>query len=263
MEVLEIIAGTGLDYAFLLFIRVSGLILSSPIFGRQNIPQSAKIAYSLALTYFFFTTVPPQYAPALVGSVFGFVLLCALELLLGLVMGFLLTMFFSIAFVSGQMIDMQMGFGMANVFDVQSNASVPLIGNMLNIMMLLIFFAVDGHQHLIGLMYLTILRIPIGAVAFVPELGLMIAQLFSTAFLLAVQMTMPMVASGIIGEAILGVIIRTVPQMNVFNVGMPLKVLLGFVVLMLVLPVYGYFTEGIFQTMFEGIEQVFGLAAGA
>ncbi len=254
-------AAGGLDYMLLLFLRVSGMMLSSPIFGRKNIPAAIKISYSLALAYFFFTVLPEptkiQY-----GSVFAFTLLCTKEIFVGLIMGYLLTLFFSVAFVAGQLMDMQMGFGMANVFDHQSNASIPMLGNLLNVAMMLVFISADGFERLISLLNLAFLHIPVGAVTLSSGIAWSIAELFCEAFVLGLRMALPVMISGLLGEAAMGVLVRTVPQMNVFVIGLPLKVILGFVVLLAVLPVYAALTGSVFDSMFVGMERAFAALAG-
>lgn len=246
----------------LLLIRVSGMTLSSPVFGRQNIPAAAKISYSLALAYFFFTVLP-QPAPFQYGSLLTYALLCAKELFIGLIMGYLLTLFFSVAFTAGQIVDMQMGFGMANVFDQQSNASIPMIGNLLNVMMMLIFISVGGFERLLSILRLTLLHIPVGGVTVSGGIAWVIASLFAEAFLLGLRMALPVVISGLLGEAAMGMLVRTVPQMNVFVIGLPLKVVLGFVVLLMVLPVYSSLMGTVFDSMFAGMERAFAALIGA
>lgn len=252
MDVYEYISGTSLEYIFLLFLRVSAIIWSSPIFGRQNIPQAVKVCFSLALTYFFYIAVP-QSVPVIGGAIATFALLCALELLFGMIMGYVLTLFFSLSYTAGQIIDMQIGFGMVNVFDVQSNTSVPVSGNLINVMFMLVFFATNSHQRLFELMYDTLYMIPVGHVAFNAQIGQVIAKLFITAFLLAVRMALPVIASGLLAEAVLGMILRTVPQMNVFVIGMPLKVLIGLAMLLIIMPAYVGFTGEAFENMFSGM----------
>jgi len=262
MELLTYISAVGLDYMLLLFMRVSGITLSSPIFGRQNIPNIAKISFTLALTYFFFT-VMADYQPVEYASLLEYAVLCAREMLVGLFMGYILTLFFSSAFVAGQLVDMQMGFGMANVFDEQSNASVPLLGNMINVMMMLLFAVLGGFERLMMMMEMTLRAIPVGHVTVNWEVALVILELFCNVFVMGVQMAMPIIASSLLGEVVLGVMVRAVPQMNVFVIGLPLRVLLGLVMLVAVLPLYASFTGAVFERMFAGMEQAFaGLAAG-
>jgi len=262
MEVINAFAQGGLDYALLLFLRVSGITLSSPIFGRTAIPAQAKIIFSLALAYFFFTLAPLPAAQLAYANIVVFVLVCMKEMLIGLVMGYLLTLFFDVALVAGQLIDMQMGFGMANVFDEQSNASIPMLGNLLNLMMMLVFIAVGGFERLIAMMALTFEAMPVGTIQLSGDIAFAAAELFAEAFLLGVRMALPVIVAGLLGEAIMGVLVRTIPQMNVFVLGLPLKVLLGLLILLITMPMYVALTDTVFERMFAGMERMFDTLRG-
>lgn len=261
MDALRELSSIGLDYLLLLFLRVAGIIWTSPIFGRSNIPRQAKVCLAIALTYFFYASVPVTLELEY-GTVLTYALLCVKEIFVGVLMGFILTLFFSLAYTAGQLIDIQMGLGMATVYDPQSNSAVPLLGNMLNVMLILVFFAVGGHQKLIGLLYLSVTRIPIGGISITAELAETLLRLCIESFMLGVRMSLPILAAGLLTEAILGIIIHSVPQMNIFTVGMPLKVLLGFVVLLIILPMYSDFSTAVFERMFAGMENALSNLAG-
>ena len=250
------------DYILLLLLRVSGLIFSSPIFGRRTIPVIARIGYCACIAYLFYVSVP-QTQPILYNDdLLLYVLLCVKELLFGLVLGYVLNVFFTLTFTAGQLIDMQMGFGLVNVFDPQSNLSIPMVGNFLNIIMILVFFAMNGHHRLIQILYLTVVRLPVGAVEFSPGLALVAVELFAQTFVLALSVALPIVISGLLGEALMGVITRSVPQINVFAIGLPLKVVLGFVILLAMLPVYVGFLPQIFDQMYVGLDNMFAALMG-
>lgn len=253
---------TNWDYLLLLLLRVSGLIFSSPIFGRRNIPVIARIGYCACITYLFFVSVPQTQPLDYNDDLLLYVLLCLKELLFGLVLGYVLNVFFTLTFTAGQLIDMQMGFGLVNVFDPQSNLSIPMVGNFLNIIMLLVFFAVNGHHRLIQILYLTVVRIPVGAVEFSPNLALVAVELFAQTFVLALSVALPIVIAGLMGESLMGVITRSVPQINVFAIGLPLKVVIGFVVLLAMLPVYVNFLPQIFDQMYIGLDNMFAAMMG-
>ena len=121
----------------LILIRVSGLFLLSPIWGRANIPNQLKIGLSVVLTVILINFYPPAASPA--ANLIGYAMLCVGELLIGLTLGFVTTVFFGIVFTAGQIIDMQTGFGMVQVYDVQQNIQIPIAGNLLNLMILLCF----------------------------------------------------------------------------------------------------------------------------
>jgi|AGTN01.2.fsa_nt_gi flagellar biosynthetic protein FliR len=249
-----------LDLFILMFIRVSALIVSSPIFGRKTLPNLLKVCLCLVLTYVMFAANLTAQTPAY-GSFIGFAVLCLKEMLFGLVLGYTLTLFFSLVQISGQYIDMQMGFGMVNVLDPQSNLNVPITGELLNIVLLVTFFGANGHLKLIYIINSTFFQIPVGTVALNPAIGMAALEVFILAFLLAVNVALPLIASGLLGEVVLGFITRAVPQVNVFVVGIPLKVILGFLMLLLVLPVYVGFTDVIFDRMFKSINtMMLGLA---
>ena len=250
------------DYFILLVFRVGGLIVSSPIFGRVNVPVMAKIGFTVALGYLFFT-IFPQTTAITYSTLLGFVLICASELLLGMALAFVTNVFFSVAaFTAGQMIDMQIGFGIVNVYDVQNNMQAPVMGNLLNLMLLLLFFATDLHHRLIEMVYLTIERMPIGTLIFSPQVGAVALEVFMRAFMIGVMMALPILASGLTLEIILGVLMRAVPQIHMFVVGVPLKMLIGMLVFSVTLPVFAGFSSRIFESMFNGIERMFATFVG-
>ncbi|MFA5675324.1 MAG: flagellar biosynthetic protein FliR, partial [Christensenellales bacterium] len=230
------------------------------LFGRHNIPNMLKIAFCLLVTYITFAAEPSGIV--LYGGAADFILLCVKELLFGLALGYVTTLFFSIVQTAGQVMDMQMGFGMVNVFDVQSNISVPVTGNLMYVVMLITFFGVDGHIKLIHIIRGTFGHIPVGGVALNPVIGLVALKVFALAFLLSVNVAMPLIASGLLGEVAMGFIVRAIPQMNVFVVGIPLKIAIGFLMLLLILPVFIHFTDTLFKNMFVSIDGMISGLAG-
>ncbi len=260
MEAILDNVSTRLDLFILMFIRVSALIVSSPLFGRKTLPNILKICFCLATTYVMFAanmnSPQVQY-----GGLIEFAMLCIKEMLFGLVIGFTTTLFFTLVQTSGHYIDMQMGFGMVSVLDVQTGATVPITGNLLSVIMMITFFGVNGHLKLIYILNSTFAQIPIGTVTLNPAIGMTALEVFILAFLLSVHVALPLIASGLLGEVAMGFITRAIPQVNVFVVGIPLKIVLGLMMLLIVLPVYVNFTGVIFDRMFESINtMIAGLA---
>ena len=245
------------DYFILIMFRMSGLILSSPIFGRVNVPMIAKMGLAASLGFLMFN-IFPQTVAIQYSTLLGFVLVCAGELLLGMTLAYVTNVFFSLtAFTAGQLIDMQVGYGIVNVFDAQNNTQVPMMGNVLNIMLILLFFIVDGHIRLIEILYLTIERMPIGTLVFSPLIGWTALEIFMRAFVLGVMMALPIIASGLTIEIGFGMLMRAVPQIHMFIVGIPLKMLVGISLFVVTLPVYANFSRRIFNELFIGIEKMF------
>ena len=244
--------GTYLGYFVLLFFRVSALMISSPIFGRKTIPNVTKIGFCLVLTYVMFLAAPNPNAVQ-TNSVIEYVFLIGKELLFGIVLGYVTTLFFSITSTAGYLVDMHMGFGMVNVMDISNNVSVPVTGNLFNVIMLISFLSVNGLHKLIYILKATLTQIPIGHVVINANIAAIALEVFVLAFVLAVNVSIPVIASSLLGELIMGLMMRIAPQMNMFVVGMPLKVLLGIIILMLILPAYVSFTNVIFERMFDAI----------
>jgi len=251
------------DYFILLLFRVGGLVFASPIFGRVNIPTIAKIGLVAAITYLFFTIFPPP-VELHYSTLAGFLLVGVGELLLGIALAFVTNLFFSItAFTAGQLIDLQIGFGIVNVYDVQNNTQIPMMGNVLNIMLLLLFFGVNGHLRLIDMVHLTVESMPIGTLVVSPKMGLVALEIFTRAFMLGVMMALPILASGLTLEFAFGVLMRAVPQIHMFVVGIPVKMLVGVFVFTLTLPIFANFSSRIFSEMFTGIGNMFATFAEA
>ena len=241
---------------FLLFVvRMSALFILSPIFGRANLPNMLKILLSVMVSFIAIQFYPPTGELPL--SLPHFALAIAGELLTGLVIGYVTTMFFSIVFTAGQTIDTQIGFGMVQIYDVQTNSQIPVAGSLLNLVLLESFLLTDGHIKLIGMLFETFEYVPVGHVQLRPELGSYMLRGFIEVFVLSVNVALPIIASGLVAEIGLGIVVRTSPQMNIFVLGMPIKVILGLIMLGVVLPVFVGFTNTIFERMFMFLGEIF------
>lgn len=182
---------------------------------------------------------------------------CIKELLVGFTMGFVTTMFFSIVMQAGQIIDINIGFSMVQLFDPQLGTQVPLTGNLLNIVMLLSFFMTNGHHMLIRILANSFTIMPPGNFTLNADVAMVVVETFILTFVMGVRIAMPVMAAIFITEVALGIVIRTVPQMNMFVIGIPLKIVLGLVTLVLIIPVFMQSTNHIFVEMFNAIENIF------
>lgn len=243
-------------YYILVFIRVTGLFLITPIFGRKNVPAKLKIGFSVILTYIFIQVFPPETVVEM-DSVLVYAASCIKELIIGLILAYITVLFFSITLTAGHMIDVQMGIGLSSVFDPQTGSQVSSTGALLNLLMLLYFFSFNGHHMLLKIMYLTFKKIPVGNFQINLTFINVIIETFILTFALSLSLMMPIIATALLIELGLGMICRTVPQMNAFIVGIPLKILLGFIVLLLMQPFYVEFCSGVFERMYDSVNMVF------
>jgi flagellar biosynthetic protein FliR len=172
-------------------------------------------------------------------------------------MGYVLTVMFDLTLTAGGIMDYQIGFTMAGIYDINAGTQTSLTGSLINFMLLISFFAVNGHLKLIEILYNTIEYIPIGKAGLSPDIMYVAAEILSKSFVLAVMVSMPVLAAGLMMEIALGVRIRTVPQLNMFVVGIPLKIIIGLSVLLLSMTVFYNYTRVIFDNSFYYIGQMF------
>lgn len=239
---------TVMDGFILIFVRMTGLFVISPIFGRRNIPTYFKIGFSFFMALILINTVK---VPSVVqySNFLQFTLIITKEFLVGLIIGYASYLIFNAIYLAGQMIDMQVGFGMVNILDPISNIQIPITSNFYFIISMIVFLTVNGHHMLIRAMFDSYKFIPLGGAVFTSVLmnDLMIA--FGNIFVLGFKISAPVIAAILVTDIALGVISKSVPQLNIFVVGMPLKIVLGIVVMIITIPVFIAFVDVLINGM--------------
>ncbi|WP_041644330.1 flagellar biosynthetic protein FliR [Mahella australiensis] len=236
----------------LVFMRMTGLFVLSPVFGRRNVPAYLKIGMSFMMAMVLLNTIPLQSID-IVNNIWLYVWILFKEMLIGLAMGYITTLAFSAILIAGQIMDFQIGFGMVNAFDPVNEVAVPIVGNLINMMALLLFFGMNGHHVLISLLFDSYTVLPIGDFSIKPDILWYILEIFVQTFVWAIKLAIPLMAVLLLTEVMLGVLSRALPQMNVFVMGMPIRLMIGLIMLLLVLPVYINLMEPLFADMFDDI----------
>lgn len=214
--------------------RVSSFIMAIPIFG-SGVPPLTKIGLAAFITFFIGPIAGVEGLPQ---DLAGYMLIIVEEVAVGLALGLVVAMIFMAIYLAGQFIDVPMGFGMVNIVDPQVGVEVPVIAQFKFALALLIFFIIDGHHMLLWALVDSYRALPPG-VAVMNEWVLQTAvDAFSAMFLLGLRIALPIMAALFLTDVGLGIVARAVPQINVFFVGFPLKIGLGFALLAVVLPVY-------------------------
>jgi flagellar biosynthetic protein FliR len=227
---------------FLVFLRVTGVFIVSPIFGRQNLPVYYKIGFSffvaLIVTSSVAIVVPPPAAggDGIGGGAVAYAYLAFREFVVGASIGFIPYLMFSAIYVAGQLIDMKIGFSMVNVLDPVSNMQIPITSNFYFIICMLIFVSVNAHHMVI----LSICRsydfISLGSLNVDGELITTLFRLFADVFIVGFRIAAPIVFTVLLSDVALGIISKAMPQINVFMVGLPLKILVGLVIMIVTMP---------------------------
>ncbi|PRO65215.1 flagellar biosynthetic protein FliR [Alkalicoccus urumqiensis] len=236
----------------LILVRMSAFILTLPFFSYQTIPGQIKIGFAFFMTWIIFFT---QDWPVLEIN-YTYMLLIVKEALVGLTVGLIAIILLYAIQTAGGLIDRQMGFLIASVIDPQTGQQSPLIGSYLYTFALLLILALNAHHLMIDGAFYSYQLIPMDQV-FLPfgseEVVNEAAGAVSSMFIIAFQMSMPVVGSVFLVDVALGMIARTVPQVNVFVVGLPLKIMVGMIILFLTMAPFfvlvEYLTEVVIETM--------------
>ncbi|HLY65431.1 MAG TPA: flagellar biosynthetic protein FliR [Chloroflexota bacterium] len=243
---------------FLVFVRVGAMLSSAPLLNGRAIPGVLKVGLALLLTFLLlpmnqghFVEVPFEWLPL--------TLLVAKEIGVGAVIGFAANLVFSAMQVAGQFMGLQVGFTLANVIDPLFSDSVSLIDQLYVILASFIFLAIDGHHMLILAVQQSLDIVPLGAFhitgPFIDQLVVMTGGIFVAALRLA----LPITAALLLADVALGLMARTVPQINVFVVGLPIKIFVGFIVILVTLPSVGGLIGNLFRSSFVDLSNLMRL----
>lgn len=236
------------EVLLLVILRVSGIFIFSPFFSGQNIPNISKIGLTFSISLLISLVLPPVNIghSLLIGVMFK-------EVLVGTIIGFIAYIFFTTFYVMGQIIDMKIGFGMVNVVDPQSKIQVPITGNFYYILAFLLLMGINGHHKIIISILDSYSYIPIGSFKMTNGSMNLLIDGLSKAFELGFKLSTPIVATIFATDIILGIMAKTIPQMNVFVVGMPLKLMIGLFVILISMQIFYGGAETIFEIIYMEI----------
>lgn len=218
---------------FLILSRMSGFVLFNPIFGRQNVPGIVKSGLVLLLSITVFPMT--SYRPAVPESILELGVLLLLELAMGYLLGMVINLFFYIPLLGGETIDIQMGMSMGRTYDPSSQTSTTVTASLLNILMMLLFFAGNGHYTLLRIFMASGRVAPYGQVGFGPDVYQAILELFISCTVMGIKLCMPILAAELLGQVGMGILMKVIPQINVFAINIELKVIIGLTLLLLLL----------------------------
>lgn len=236
------------------FARMTGMIVFNPIWGRRNVPVIVKLGLAILVSLIVMGVLPAGTSIYL-SSPFVLLLICLKELFIGFIVGFVIQMFLSALLMAGEFADLQLGVGMASIYDPQSNISMSMVGSLFNIFYIALFFISNAHLNFFKIMVFSFDILPLGTALINTQCGQYIALLFANIMVLAVKLSLPIVAIEIISEFGLGVLMRAVPQINMFVVGLQLKLLVGIILIILVFPALFGFFDSMTDTMFDSIRK--------
>lgn len=216
------------------FFRIGATVAVAPIFGARTVPARLRLGLAVMLTIVIAPLLPPPPAIDPV-SVQG-MLVTTQQLLIGLAMGFAVLLIFGAFVLGGQIFAMQMGLGFAAMVDPQRGVQVPMVSQFYVLVATLIFLTMDGHLVLISVLVGSFETIPVGVQGLGPAGLWTLVSWVSDMFVGAILMALPAITTLMLVNIAFGVMMRAAPQLNIFAVGFPISLTLGFVIMLVMLP---------------------------
>ena len=222
-----------LQKVILIFMRIASFLFVSKAFSFKGVPTVVKIAISLGLSLPVYAMLPAMDSEL---GMLQLGLFALKESLIGLALGYITNLFFYAVEIAGNFADFQVGFSMSAVFDPALGFQASYFGKIYYWMALSIFFFTDMHHHVLRALIAGFTVFPIEAFS-VGDFGVKgIVTLFSQMFEIALNLSAPLVIAALLTEIVLGVLSRTVPQINVLMLSMPLKILVSMTLMLFLLP---------------------------
>ncbi|GAB6098882.1 flagellar biosynthetic protein FliR [Halanaerocella petrolearia] len=244
-------------YVSLVITRIIGLFVIAPIFGSKALPRRLKVGMIVILAILLINIIPLPEGRIPELGILGLELIT--EFIIGLIMGFILSLIFTAIQLAGQFIDRRMGFAMANILDPQSGTQVPLVGQYKNILATLVFLSFNGHHKILKLLAKSFELIKLGQFHSSIDLFNLLLRIIGDLIPLGFRIALPLLATLFIVDLAFGLIARTVPQLNIFILGLPLKLFVGLLMLIITLPNYISLLEDVFGEGFSNLYNVLEL----
>lgn len=214
-------------------VRILGFVAIAPFFGNQAISMPIKVAMGILIAMMIAPAAPTMPTVDLL-SLRG-ILIIAEQMIIGLAIGLMMQVIFSAIEMAGQISGMTMGFGFATNYDPQSAGTTIVISQLMGILALLVFLSMNGHLIMIAGLLESFYAFPVTAEPRMID-GMTIAIWGTKLFSIALQLSLPIVATLLITNLALGILTKSSPQLNIFGIGFPITLCVGFVVIMLMLP---------------------------
>ncbi|HEX4020062.1 MAG TPA: flagellar biosynthetic protein FliR [Acidobacteriaceae bacterium] len=246
-----------LTASVLVLIRISALMVFAPIFSSGSIPKQVKIAFAIALTVLLVPVAATQGSqPVALGlaPVAG-------ELGVGFIFGFSLSLLNEMITFAGEILGLQFSFSLVNVLDPNSPVETPVLGQLLSLIGLLVLFAAGLDRTILAALMRSFVIVPVGQAFVAGRTGIVLITMTGGVFLAAVQLAAPVLAATLMVELTVALIGRLSPQLPVLFVGIPVKTLVGYAVLIGSLGVWPRYIEARFTGLLNQAMQLVMAAA--
>ena len=216
-----------LQYFLIVLTRVSCFVYSAPFYSTSNTPQRIRIGLSVFISMLIYRFVTPHMELDY-SKIMGYAIIVFKEACLGILIGFAANMCMSVVQFAGTLIDMDIGLSMVNMFDPVSRQQVGFTGALYQYGMLLILMISGMHYYILQALVASFERIPVGRVHFnMDAMMFTMLKIIKDIMLLGFRIFLPIFAAMLLLNAVLGILAKVAPQMNMFTVGIQIKILVG------------------------------------
>jgi flagellar biosynthetic protein FliR len=242
------------------FMRISGMLFAAPVFGAAYTPTRVRVFVAVVLT----VMIAPQLGPMpVIDPTSPEAFLVALhQILIGVAMGFVIQLVFTTVILGGQVMALQMGLGFASMVDPVTGTQVPMISQFWVLVATLLFVVMDGHLMIVQVVLESFRGIPVGPTGFDRSAWWTLASQGAHVFAGGVLIAIPVVASVLVVNLAFGIMTRASPQLNIFAVGFPITMSVGFGVMILTLPTFEERFVDLVAAAFETVRSLFGPQSG-
>ncbi|MEW5766765.1 MAG: flagellar biosynthetic protein FliR [bacterium] len=241
---------------FLVLARTSGIFAASPFFGSMDIPIQVKAALSLLLSLVIFPVVGLGVGERIPENVMLYGIFVLQEVMVGLIIGFITSLIFTAFQLSGQFYSLQIGFGIVSVMDPMSQTEIPIIGQLVGLLALLVFILFGGHHLTIKALCESYTLVPVLHLRSASSLVMHITDLVAAMFLIAMKIGLPIIGTVFLTDVSFGILSRAAPQMNIMMIGWPVKILVGLITLIVFIPLLHQAMVNVFANLFSDLNVI-------
>lgn len=241
------------DVYLLIVVRLVGLFVVMPVFGGTNIPNMTKMGLCVMIAGIILST--QSVGPIVYdNNVVGYFILIFKELIVGLIMGYCVYIIFATLYLAGQLIDFEVGFSMVSIFDPATQLQVPITGNIYYFLVSAILVVTNGYHTIFRALFYSYKVLPIGGSNILSSQvmdGLM--KMMASYFVIATKIALPVIGAMLVINAALGLMTKTAPQVNIFSVGIPLKMIVGLLIILFTLNMFTPVSDYLFQEIYKNL----------
>ena len=242
---------------FLIFLRIGGILFTLPIFGDEPTPVRVRIFFSIAIAFVLYPVIMPEWFTGFPTSILDLFVMSIKELLIGLMVGFIARIVFDAIIMASSIVGYQMGFGTANLLVPDANIQMNSFTAMHRIFLMLIFLSLNLHHMYIMAIADSFRLIPSNMASFGGEIGTLMISVSAGLFVTAVQLSAPVLVALMFTMAALGLVARTVPQMNIFTMSFPTSFFVGLLIYIASMPYFPEMVKKLFSENYNSIGTMF------